>query len=133
MNVKFLKTKLMTLIWCVEDWTSLFFVASFVKEFYLYKDLKLVKKITLEVIKNLLEEELVIAGDLLKNNIFSQWRISTDVIIEKTKYNWDNLGRELYMYELVWFEITKKGEKEMEYLNKLPELKETDPFYFDDK
>ena len=133
MNITYEKTRKKTLAWCIEDWTSLFSIASFVEEFYLYEDLKLVKKITLEVIKNLLEEELVIAGDLLKNNIFSQWCMSTDAIIEKIKYKWDNLGRELYMYELAWFEITEKGEKEFEYLNSLPELRETDPFYFDDK
>jgi len=133
MNVKFLKTKLMTLIWCVEDWTPLFFVYRFVREFYLYKDLELLKKITLEVIQNLLEEELVIAGDLLKGNIFKKWDKINDEILIEIKQKWDNLDRGLAPHEIVWFDITKKGEKEMEHLNSLPELRETDPFYFDDK
>ena len=133
MNIKFLKTKLMTLIWCVEDCTPLFFVYRFVREFYLYKDLELLKKITLEVIQNLLEEELVIAGDLLKGNIFKKWDKINDEILIEIKQKWDNLDRGLAPHEIVWFDITKKGEKEMEHLNSLPELRETDPFYFDDK
>ena len=133
MNVNFLNTKLKTLIWCVEDWTPLFFVYRFVREFYLYKDLELLKKITLEIIQNLLEEELVIAGDLLKGNIFKKWDKINDEILIEIKQKWDNLDRVLYPHEIVWFDITKKGEKKFEYLNSLPELRETDPFYFDDK
>ena len=67
-----------------------------------------------------------------EDNTFVHWNMPTNEIIEKIKYDWENLGRELYMYELVWFEVTEKGKKEFEYLNSLSELKETDPFYFDD-
>ena len=93
----------------------------------------MLKKITLEVIQNLLEEELVIAGDLLKGNIFKKWDKINDEILIEIKQKWDNLDRGLAPHEIVWFDITKKGEKEMEHLNSLPELRETDPFYFDDK
>ena len=133
MNVKFLKTKLMTLIWCIEDCTPLFFVYSFVEEFYLYEDLELVKKITLEVIQNLLEEELVIAGDLLPDDTFKIWNKNIKEILIEIKQKWDNLDRGLAPHEIIWFEITEKGRKEFEHLNSLPELRETDPFYFDDK
>jgi hypothetical protein len=59
--------------------------------------------------------------------------MSINEIIKKIKYDWERLSRELYMCELVWFEITKKGEKEFEYLNSLSELKDDDPFYKDDE
>ena len=133
MNINFLNTKLKTLIWCVEDWTPLFFVYSFVEEYYKYEDLELVKQITLEIIQNLLEEELVVAGDLLKGNIFLKYNKNIKDILIEIKNQWDNLDRGLAPHEIVWFDITKKGEKEIEYLNSLPELADHDSFYFDDK
>ena len=54
MNIKFEKTKRKFLAYCIEDWTPLFFVTAFVREFYLFKDLELIKKITLEIAKKLL-------------------------------------------------------------------------------
>jgi hypothetical protein len=129
MDIKFLKTKLLTLTWCDDDWTDLHAIVCFVKEFYHYKDLDLIKKTTLEIIKNLLEEKLVLAGELLKGNKFGIWNKNNDEIITEIKNKWDNLDRQLYPHEIVWFEITEKGRKEFEYLNSLPELRETDPFY----
>ena len=97
MNINFEKTKHKSLAYCIEDWTSLFFIQAFVREFYHYKDLELIKHTTLEVIKKLLEEKLVIAGDLLPGNTFKPWEMSIDEIIAKIKFEWENLGRELYM------------------------------------
>ena len=133
MDILFMKTKADILLWCIEDWTSLYFIPSFIKKRYQYDDFELIKTKSLEIIKNLLDEDLVKAGDLLKDNIFVPWDMTIDKIIDKIKYEWESLGRELYMYELVWFEITEKGEKEFERLNAMPELKETNPFYFDDE
>ena len=93
----------------------------------------MIKNKTLEVIKSLLEEELVVAGDLLPDNAFKVWNIKIDNIIEKIKIEWNNLDSELNMYELVWFDITEKGRKEFEYLNSLPVLENDDPFYYDDE
>jgi len=133
MNTKYFKTKLKTLTWCIEDWTDLHSILCFVREFYNYEDLELIKITTLEIVQNLLEEKLVIAGDLLKGNIFKTWNKKTDEIIQEIKNKWDSLDRKLVPFEIVCFEITDKGREEFEYLNSLPELKETDPFYFDDK
>jgi hypothetical protein len=133
MNILFEKTKLKILIWCVEDWTSLYFIPSFVEEFYHYEDQELIKSTSFEIIKNLLDEGLVKAGGLLDDNTFMPWDMTVDEIIKKIKNEWENLGRDLYMYEVVWFEITEKGRKEFEYLNSLPELKEINLFYFDDE
>ena len=133
MNIKFEKTKVSILAWCNEDWTDLHSVLCFVKEFYHYKDQELLKKTTLEIIKKLLEEELVKAGDLLPGNTFKVWNKSIKEMLIDIKNKWDRLNRDLHPHEIVWFEITEKGRKEFEYLNTLPELKETDPFYFDDK
>ena len=133
MDVKFEKTKTAILAYCIEDWTSLFFVSSFIEQYYSYEDPELIKITSLEIIENLLEEKVFIAGDLTVDNKFLPWKRSVKETIAKIKADWDNLGRELYMYELVWFDITEKGKREFERLNAIPELKETDPFYFDDE
>ncbi len=133
MDILFEKTKTAILAYCIEDWTPLYFVSSFVEQFYRYEDHELIKITSLAIIKNLLEEELVISGDLLEGNSFKPWNKKTDEISQEIKQKWDSLDRKLYPHEIVWFEITEKGRKEFEYLNSLPELKETDPFYFDDK
>ncbi len=131
MDILFEKTKSYILAWSIEDTVSLFFIPGFVEQCYRYEDQELIKLTSFAVIKNLLKEELVVAGDLTDENIFIPWKMTIDKILDKIKYEWEHLGRELYPHEIVWFEITEKGRKVFEYLNGLPELQETDPFYYD--
>ncbi|NGX44280.1 MAG: hypothetical protein K1060chlam3_00446 [Candidatus Anoxychlamydiales bacterium] len=133
MNITYEKTKIKILAWSIEDWIDLYFFSSIIEEYYKYKNSELLKKATLQFIKDVLEKDLMKAGDLLKGNIFKLWSKETTEIAQEIQKKWDNLGRKLYPHEIVWFDITEKGRKEFEYLNTLPELKETDPFYFDDK
>lgn len=126
MDYIFEKTKIDILAWSIEDSVSLYFISSFVKKKYNSNNSSFIKRKSLENIKNLLEEKLVIAGDLTKDNEFVSWKMSIDEILQKIERDWNNLGRDLYMYELVWFEITEKGKKEFEYLNSLPELRDED-------
>ena len=67
MNTTYEKTKYKTLVWADEDWVDLFFISSFVKEFYHYKELEIIKKLTLAIIQNLLEEKLVKPGYLYES------------------------------------------------------------------
>jgi hypothetical protein len=132
MNIKNKKAKVKIFAWSIEDTIDLFFFSSIIEEYNRYKNLELLKKASFNFIKDLLKEDLMKAGDLLPDNTFIKWDESVDEIILKIKNKWDNLDRELQPHEIVWFEITEKGRKEFEYLNALPELKETDPFYFDE-
>ena len=133
MNLKYLKVKHKFLMWCMEDYTSLFSLLSFVEEFYGYEELELLKTTTLNIAKDLLKEEIIQAGFLKSENSIEIWEKDINSIIKDIKFQWDNLDRPLYFHEIVWFTATVKGIIEFEYLNSLPELKETDPFYFDDK
>jgi hypothetical protein len=132
MNKQFEMTKLKILTWCIEDWVDLHAISWFIEEFYQYEDSSLYKTTTLKIIKNLLEKKLIIAGDLLEDDTFIPWNMSVDEITDKIQQEWNNLGRKLIPHEIVWFDITGKGEKEFEYLNSLPELENRDPFYSDD-
>lgn len=51
MDIKFEKTKTAILAYCIEDWTSLYFVPSFVEQYYHYKDQELIKKTSLNLLK----------------------------------------------------------------------------------
>jgi hypothetical protein len=129
MNINFEKTKYKTLTWCKEDWTPLYYIYSFVEEFFRYKDLDLTKKETLEITKDLLENNLVVAGDLLPGNNFVPWKLSLDGIMQKIEYDWNNLKHGLAPFEIDCFDTTDKGKKELEYLDSLPELKESIYYY----
>ncbi|NGX63246.1 MAG: hypothetical protein KR126chlam6_00654 [Candidatus Anoxychlamydiales bacterium] len=129
-----LKIKLNILTWCIEDYTDLLTISDFVNSYYLInEDTIIIKENTLKTIRKLLDDGVILAGSLQKGNTFKVWKRKTDEIIKEIEIKWDNLNRPLHPHEIVWFDITEKGSKEFEYLNNLPELKETDPFYFDDK
>ena len=130
MDIEFEKTKTAILAYCIEDWTPIYFVSSFVEQFYRYEDSELIKATSLAIIKNLLDEELVIAGYLLPGNTFKPWDMNIDDILTKIKLKWDSLERKLIPHEIVWFDITEKGRKEFEYLNNLPELNINNKNYY---
>lgn len=129
MNLEYLKTKHKFLMWCMEDYTSLFSLLSFVEEFYRYEELELLKTTTLNIVKDLLEEESIHAGFLKNENTIEIWKKDVNTIIKDIKYQWDNLDRPLYFHEIVWFTATVKGIIEFTKLNAIPEIKEVDPFY----
>ena len=131
MNIIYEKAKVKILAWSIEDWIDLYLFSSIIEEYYKYKNYNLLKKATLQFIKELLEKKLMIAGNLSKGNVFKAWDKEINEILQEIQKKWDDLDRKLLPQEIVWFDITEKGKKEFEYLNSLPELKETDPFYFD--
>lgn len=133
MDIRYLKVKHKFLMLCIEDYLSLFSLFSFVEEFYEYEDLNLLKETTLNIAKNLLEEESVEAGFLKNANTFEIWKKDINSIIEDVKFQWDNLNRELYFHEIVWFKVTEIGIMEFEKLNNISKVTSVDPFYFDDK
>lgn len=133
MNLKYLKVKHKFLMWCMEDYTSLFSLLSFVEEFYGYEELELLKKTTLNIVKDLLEEEAIQSGFLKNENSIEIWKKDVNSIIKDIKCQWDYLDRPLYFHEIVWFTATVKGVIEFEKLNSIPEITDVDSFYLDNK
>jgi hypothetical protein len=122
MNVDYEKAKIKIFAWSIEDWIDLFFFSGIIDEYFHYKDLDSLKKATFDFMRDVLEKDLMKAGELLPKNTFAPWDMTIDKIIETIKFKWDNLGRDLHPQEIVWFDITEKGKKEFEYLDSLPEL-----------
>jgi len=133
MKLKSLKVKHKFLMWCMEDYTSLFSLLSFVEEFYGYDELEILKITTLNIAKDLLEEESIQAGFLKNENSIEIWEKDVKSIIKDIKSKWDNLDRPLHFHEIVWFTATVKGAIEFEKLNSIPEITEVDSFYLDNK
>ena len=125
-----LKLKKDVLAFCFEDSADLLAIECIVSRFFKNKERE--KENTLKVVKILLDESVIQAGFVLTNGIFEKWDKSNNEIIHEIKVKWNNLKRELFLGDVVWFQITKKGRKEFEYLNSLPELQEDDPFYDDE-
>ena len=125
-----LKLKKDILAFCFEDSADLLSIECIVSSFFKSKEES--KEKTLQVLQILLDENLVQAGWALKDGSFKHWNAKSDEIMKEIKKKWDKIDRELLLGDIVWFILTEKGKKEFEFLNRLPELKETDPFYFDD-
>ena len=81
----------------------------------------------------MLDNELIIAGELLQDGTFKPWDIQVDEALQKIKKDWDSLDRLLQPNEIVCFKITEKGLKEFEHLKNSPILKEKNPFYTPDE
>ncbi|NGX33292.1 MAG: hypothetical protein K1060chlam4_01354 [Candidatus Anoxychlamydiales bacterium] len=126
-----LKLKKKILAFCFEDTADLLSIECIINDFS--KDKKKSKENTLRTLQILLDEKLLKAGWVFKDGSFKVWKAKSNEIIKEIKEKWDFLDRELLLGDIVWFEITEKGRKEFEYLNSISELKEIDPFYFDDK
>ena len=132
MDINLLKVKHKFLMWCMDDYISLFTLFCFVEEFYKYDDFNLLKATTLNIAKELMNDKFIKAGTLKKENIFEVWKKDINRIINDIKIQWDNLNRSLCFHEIAWFTITGQGMLEFEKLDAIPEVKKIDPFYLDE-
>jgi len=131
MNIKFLKTKYKFLMWCMEDYTSLFSLMCFVKEFYEYNDVNLLKITALEIVQDMLEEGFIDVGLLNNENTFEPSDKDITEVLKEVIFQWDNLDRPILPHEIAWFNVTIKGIIEYERLRSIPEVIEVDSFYLD--
>ena len=101
------------IIECSEDHVGLWSIIWEFREIALEKSTLKRRQKTMSLVKQLLEEELIQAGILdLSNGQFQKWKLPTHEIISKIEKEWDNLGREPNIWEIVWFTATEKGRKE---------------------
>jgi len=71
---------------------------------------------TLELVKDLLEEELIQAGQF-KDGDFELWNLSPTETIARIETEWDALQRDPTLGDIVWFIATEKGEQEAKKLS----------------
>ena len=134
MDIKENKTILKILLWCIEDdgYSDFWALFCFVEEFYKsINDLEKIQDIALHILYDLINKKLLIAGKF-KNKVFIPSNINLNELIIELKNKWNKLKDKKLPVDLVDFKITEKGRREFEYLNSLPKLQETDPFYNDE-
>lgn len=104
MNDKFEELKAALLEECKDDHVGLWSVIFDVKTTFKDKNPVKVKEITLQVIKDLLDAKLIVAGFPTKDGRnFEAWDYSTEEIISRISSEWDALGTEPNLGDIVWF------------------------------
>ena len=103
------------LIESTEDYVGLWTIP---RQLYLYseeKDEFAVRRKTIQIIEELLNDELIQPGQF-KDRKFEFWKLSPVETIARIEAEWDALGREPNIGEIVWFIATEKGEREVNLL-----------------
>ena|SRR5712692_735747 len=76
-----------------------------------------IRRLTLQLVQELLESGLVQAGlPTPDGKEFRPWPLTTREAITRINSEWNTLGREPNIGDLVWFTTTEKGDKELEAL-----------------
>ncbi|HZT78802.1 MAG TPA: hypothetical protein VFA26_01160 [Gemmataceae bacterium] len=70
------------------------------------------RRITLELIREFLQSGLIQAGFPTPDGRgFTPWRMAPDEVLTRVNAEWDALGREPNIGEIVWFTTTEKGDR----------------------
>ena len=102
-----------TLVMCAEDHVGLWLLIREIKDSAKKRiDPATVQRRTLNVLRPLLEEGLVQAGHPAPDGRrFVPWPLPAAEVIGRTKREWDALGREPNIGDIVWFTTTEKGDR----------------------
>jgi len=76
-----------------------------------YNDPATVRAVTLSILKELLAQGLIRAGIPHTTGDFEEWNLSPVKTLQRLEHEWDGLGREPNIGDIVWFTSTEKGEK----------------------
>jgi len=108
------KTHELLLILCSEDDVGLWFAMTPVEDDFEEATPSEIREKTLEVIFDLLEAGLIKAGvpeyDDKGKLYFKTWPLTANETIKRINIEWDNLGHEPMIGEIVWFTSTEKGD-----------------------
>jgi hypothetical protein len=97
---------------CSADQPGLWFVIPHIKDFYRGDDTNAIRTKTLEVVKNLLKAELISAGQPAQDGrSFVPWTGVVDTAVERIRKEWDALGHEPSIGDIVWFAATPAGNR----------------------
>lgn len=110
--VQLLEPHRMILALCAEDHVGLWFVIAHVEDFYRGDDRALIRAKTLGVLRELLDAGLVHAGNpALDGNAFLSWNLSPEETVARISREWNELGHDPSIGDIVWFTATAAGER----------------------
>lgn len=100
----------------LDDWVALWELIRMVKKIYGFNDREKIQSFILEFIHNLLINEMIYVGFPTEEGKFDSWQGKPETLIQRIKKAWDALGDEPNIGDVIWFDITKKGEQELQRL-----------------
>jgi hypothetical protein len=111
LNVQSMSTRNSVLMECDEDYVGLWSILRDIYRDNLNIDSLKARRKTLDLIKELMQDKLIQPGMFTGNANFELWKLSPQETITRIEAEWDALGREPNIGEIVWFITTEKGEK----------------------
>ena len=77
-------------------------------------DPKSVRAHSMEILRELLSEGLIKAGMPNEEGELAEWQENSEQIVKRIEGEWDQLGREPDIGDIVWFTTTEKGNTHIE-------------------
>src|SRR3989338_6922742 len=102
-----------------DDWVALWELIRMVKEIYGFEAQNEIQTFVLKFIYNLLSDKLICVGFPKKGGNFDSWKGDSMELIQRIKDEWDALGKEPNIGDVVWFDLTEKGEAKLKHLQSL--------------
>ena len=100
------------LIRCSDDYTGLWESIRAVQRSDPEATPKMTQQLTLEAIAGLLRRDLILAGFPKRGGSgFDAWNLPTDQIIKRIEHEWNELGQEPTIGDVVWFVSTTEGDR----------------------
>lgn len=108
------KTKMEFLRECYDDYVGLWSLIRRIKFLTKNEDPKSVRGMTISLLAELFSQGLIKPGIPRISGEFEEWKLSTEKTIERIQIEWDKLGVEPNMGDIVWFTTTEKGDRMIE-------------------
>jgi hypothetical protein len=94
---------------CDEDHVGVWNVIRDVKEFMPHADSAMIQEVTVSVLNELLQHNMIAAGYPTDEGKFVIWQVPASLVIEHIKKQWLCLGRDPDIGEVVWFTTPRKA------------------------
>jgi hypothetical protein len=95
---------------CLSDWIQPHEVSWLAKSVGGAETLAEIQDMSLKIIRHLLEDDLVVAGDLLEGG-FKAWDVSPREAFRRIETKWSTYPGGPSLGDLCWFDLTEKGEQ----------------------
>ena len=111
MSVTGIGAKEFVLVEALDDFIDLRLLAQHVGDLLRTSDVKTVRNRTLAVIRELLDEELIVVGTLgVMSGEIEPWTCLAEAATERIAREWESLGRAPSLYEIACFQDTPAGQ-----------------------
>ncbi len=115
------------LLRCSDDYTGLWEAIRAVQRSDPKATSKEVQQVTLELIAGLLQKDLILAGCPRRDGSgFDAWNLLNAQIVKRIEQEWNELGQEPTIGDVVWFVSTTEGDKVLAEGRERNVLKESD-------